>query len=101
MGIDFLDCLFRIEKAFGIPYKAFDLDKLESPRDHRGRFPVVTCGHMHKWLELTLRENGNPIPEDCWPRLRACIEGTVSLPVEAVSWKAEACRIWASPSPSK
>jgi hypothetical protein len=65
MGIDFLDSLFRIEKAFGIPHKAFDLNKLESPRDHRGYFPFVTCRDMLKWLELTLRENGKPIPEDC------------------------------------
>jgi hypothetical protein len=85
MGIDFLDRMFRIERAFGIPFRAFDLNKLDTPRDRRGYHRVITCEQMLKWVELTLREHGHEIPEDCWPRLRACIAETVGIPIEQVT----------------
>ena len=84
MGIDFLDCVFRIEKAFGLPSRAFVLDRLVIPRDDRGRF-AVTCREMLDWVELTLRENGRQIPDDCWQRLQICIAGTVACPLEEVT----------------
>jgi hypothetical protein len=86
MGIDFLDCMFRIEKEFGISHRAFDLKKFDAPRDANGDiiFCDVTCAHLLKWLELTLRETGRPAPIDCWPRLQKCIAETVAVEVRAV-----------------
>jgi hypothetical protein len=86
MGIDFLDCRFRIEKAFKLRHhpRAFDLRKLNAPLDERGR-PIVTCARMLQWVELTLTESGHDVPEDCWPRLRECIAATVGASVEEVT----------------
>ncbi len=91
MGIDFIECVFRIEKAFGIPRRALDSRKLEPIRrlgnlpGRRYGPPVVTCRDMLNWVELALRETGRPVPEDSWPRLRACIADTVKMPVEQVT----------------
>lgn len=84
MGVDFLDCQFRIEKEFQLPSRAFDYDKLIAPRDARGYVTEVTGRHMLNWLEVTLREHGRDIPVDCWPRLRRCIAAVVDEPVEKV-----------------
>jgi hypothetical protein len=84
VGVDFLDCQFRIEREFQLPSRAFDHRKLIAPRDTRGVVAEVTGRHMLQWLELTLREQGREIPSDCWPRLRRCIAATVDIPVEKV-----------------
>jgi len=86
MGVDFLDCMFRIEKAFQIPRPGIDLHKLlDVARDAQGGYPVITCDDILNWLELTLTDYVKPIPDDCWPRLQACIAATMRMPVEKVT----------------
>jgi len=91
MGVDFLDCQFRIEKAFQLSHRVLDHRKLAAPKSANGTFTSVTGRDMLDWLELTLREEGREVPNDCWPKLQECIAATVNVPVEHVTL--DACLI--------
>ena len=94
MGIDFLDCTFRVEKEFGIksPRKRGDmwvavLAGVERvPEDLTpGWAENLTAGDMLRATEKMIKAAGKEVPEDCWPRLQKCIAETVAISPEEVS----------------
>lgn len=85
MGIDFLDCSFRIENEFRLKPRDLAIDKLDFPRTKRGTLVGATAGDVARWVEFCMVARGNQPPTDLWPRVQACIAATVSVPPEQVA----------------
>jgi hypothetical protein len=85
MGIDFLDCRFRIEREFGLVRGDLDGDRFEVRRDARGVMVGATAGDVARWVEACMAARGKEPPVDLWPRVRACIAATVAVPVAEVT----------------
>src|SRR5687767_14072440 len=85
MGIDFLDCCFRIEKEFNLPRNALDCRKLDVRRTKGGSLLGATAGDVARWVEACIVAEGREPPPDVWPRVRACIAATVYEPMEKVT----------------
>lgn len=85
MGIDFPDCVIRIEKEFNLPRHALDIHKLQVPRNAKGYAVGITAGDMTRWVEVCMIEHGVQPPADRWPRVRGCIAATVYESTENVT----------------
>ena len=83
MGIDFLDCCFRIEKEFKLERRDLDLDKLDVPRTNGGTLAGATAGDVARWVKVCMVAKGKEPPPDLWPRVRECVATTVSVSVSA------------------
>ena len=84
MGIDFLDCCFRIEKEFKLERRDLNIDKLDIPRNKKGVLIGATAADFARWVEVCMVARGQQPPPDLWPRVRACIAATVSVAPEQV-----------------
>ena len=80
MGIDFLDCCFRIEKEFKLTRGDLDTEKLDLPRNKKGVLIGATAADLARWVEACIAATGQQPPPDLWPRVQACIAATVSVP---------------------
>ena len=86
MGIDFLECCFRIVKEFKIDrWRDLDIRKLDVPRNKKGVLVGATAGDVARWVEVRMVARGQVPPPDLWPRVQACIAATVSVPPAAVA----------------
>ena len=87
MGIDFLDIIFRIEKAFAakIPRGVLhaDVAVLSRRPGRRGRLDF-TVGGLHEQVCTELARGGYTVPPDSWERVRQCVSDALGVPVEAV-----------------
>ena len=84
MGIDFLDCCFRIEREFKLERRDLNVDKLDVPRNRKGVLIGATAADVARWVEVCMIAQGRQPPPDLWPRVRACIAATVSVAPERV-----------------
>jgi hypothetical protein len=85
MGLDFLDCRFRIQREFKLRYRDMDIDKLDVPWDKKGALTGVTAADMARWVEVSILAKGQVPPPDLWPRVQGCIAATVSVRREQVT----------------
>jgi hypothetical protein len=85
MGIDFVDFCCRIEEEFNLDERDLDLDKLDVPRTRGGTLIGTTAADIARWVEVCMVAKGKEPPPDLWPRVRACIASTVSVPTEEVA----------------
>jgi hypothetical protein len=84
MGIDFLDCCFRIEKEFKLERGDLNIEKLDVARTKRGTLVGATAADVVRWVEVCMIARGQQPPADLWPRVRACIAATVSVAPEEI-----------------
>ncbi|HEX8342121.1 MAG TPA: hypothetical protein VF624_14540 [Tepidisphaeraceae bacterium] len=85
MGIDFLDCCFRIEEEFGLSRLDLDIEKLDVPRNEKGTLIGATASDVTRWVESSIVAQGKEAPVGVWPRVRSCIADTVSIPPDKVA----------------
>ena len=81
MGIDGLDIMFRIEKAFGIRIPRGRIYWSEEQRQLK-RLPMatgLTIGDIHRRTCELLAEMNVPVPDDSWERVTQCVGGALSI----------------------
>jgi hypothetical protein len=82
MGIDALDIVFRLEKAFDVRIPAETLYWSDTQRLKRfaNRMSSVTVADVHQRVCDLLVEMKLPVPDDSWERVTRCIGGALSIP---------------------
>jgi hypothetical protein len=81
MGIDTLDIIFRLEKAFGIKIPRNVL--FEESWDWRRR--DVRVGELHEQLCRRLREAGRPVPHSSWHRVKVCVAESLGVELRKIN----------------
>ena len=87
MGMDILDVNLRIEKAFQISIPHHCWEALLSRRVERRGWWIfqyeqgdATVGELCEAVNKTLREQGMPVPQDTFRRVKATLVETLGVP---------------------
>jgi len=73
-GLDWLDVVYRVQRAFGVPLTAADFVEL-SPEARR----ALTAGQLWERIAAHLGATGRPVPADGWDQVAGALSEALNV----------------------
>ncbi|QJW93762.1 hypothetical protein [Frigoriglobus tundricola] len=85
-GVDWLDIVFRVERAFGMPLTAADFAGWTT-----GARVGLTAGQLWELVADKLRGAGAEVPADGWERVVAVLSEALNVRAERIATESRLC----------